>query len=173
MVAVASAALGGISQFIPEMERGLFGPEVPEYHAFKIDTEKEAQDSVAFVDRTSGSTGGKLKTVITTHAHFIAALEATLHTVPKNTDPDTDTWLIGFSINSKLHIGLNILLGIPVVIMDTGFGPDTLDIVERHRITFLFVPPPVAASFAKLDNPKTSVDVGSIKWLLSAGALHA
>lgn len=174
MAAVASAALGGIRLFLPETERGLFGPEVPEYHEFKIDTEEEAQNSVAFVNRTSGSTGGKLKTVITTHAHFIAALEATLHTVPKNTDPDTDTWLsslsFGFFINSKLHIGLNILLGIPVVIMDTVFGPDTLDIVERHGITFLFVPPPVAASFAKLDGSRKSVDVGSIKWLLSAGA---
>jgi acyl-coenzyme A synthetase/AMP-(fatty) acid ligase len=101
-----------------------------------------------------------------------AAMEATLHTVPQNTDPDADVWLstlsLGFFINAKLNMGLNILLGIPVVLLNTAFGPDSFQLIEKYRITFLFLPPPVAIAIAAASLPKT--DVSSVKWLLSAGA---
>lgn len=169
----AAEQAGGIPLFVPENEHDLFGEDVPEFCGFYIDSEHEAADSPAFLNRTSGSTGGKLKTVVTTHAHFIATLEATIHTIPANTDPDVDVWLstlsLGFFINAKLNIGLNILLGIPCVLMDRPFNVGNFDVIERHHITFLFIPPPVAASIAGDDRTK-GVDVSSVKWLLSAGA---
>jgi 4-coumarate--CoA ligase len=97
-----------------------------------------------------------------------------MHTVPVNTDPDADVWLstlsLGFFINAKLNIGLNILLGIPCVIMDRPFGVENFDVIERHRITFLFIPPPVAAAVAGDSDRTKNTNVSSVKWLLSAGA---
>ncbi|MCJ1439060.1 hypothetical protein MMC27_008451 [Xylographa pallens] len=143
------------------------------HEGFKLRCTAESESHVAFVNRTSGSTGN-MKTVLTTHAHFIAVLESTLHTIPANTDPDRDVWLsslsLGFFINAKLHMGLNILLGIPVVLMNGPFGERSLSLIERYRITFLFIPPPVAAKIAKADRQADFSDVSSIKWLLSAGA---
>lgn len=169
----ASAPLPSVSVYVPEDDKSLFDPETPEYTGFTITSEAIAQDTPAFLNRTSGSTGGKLKTVITSHAHFIATLESTIHTIPSNTDPDADVWLstlsLGFFINAKLNIGLNILLGIPCILTDEPFGVKNFDVIERHRITFLFIPPPVAAAVAG-DDCSASVDVSSIKWLLSAGA---
>ncbi|KAB2572586.1 4-coumarate--CoA ligase-like 9 [Lasiodiplodia theobromae] len=149
-----------------------FSDECPQYYGFRLRTREEAENSVAFVNRTSGSTGN-MKSVLTTHGYFIAVLQSTLATVPANTDPDADTWLsslsLGFFINAKLHIGLNILLGIPVVLMREPFSRATLSIIPRHRITFLFVPPALAADLAAAGTGSTP-DVSSIKWLLSAGA---
>ncbi|KAB2572706.1 4-coumarate--CoA ligase 1 [Lasiodiplodia theobromae] len=165
---VALLALDGTSS-----QLNFFNDGCPEYHGFHLETRGEAESTVAFVNRTSGSTG-TMKSVQTTHGYFIAVLQSTLHTIPANTDPDKDTWLsslsLGFFINAKLHMGLNILLGIPVVIMQKPFDPTTFDIVERHKITFLFVPPALAAPLANYDTSKTKPDVSSIKWLLSAGA---
>lgn len=170
----AANQLNGISVFVPENEKGLFAEEAIEFHGFFIDNEVKSSESPAFLNRTSGSTGGNLKTVITTHAHFIATLEATMHTIPVNTDPDADTWLstlsLGFFINAKLNIGLNILLGIPCVLMDRPFGVENFDVIERHQITFLFVPPPVAAAVAGDSDRTKNTNVSSVKWLLSAGA---
>ena len=143
----------------------------PTFNSFNLKSETEANETCAFLNRTSGSTGS-MKSVITTHAHFIAVLEATRHTVPANTDPDKDVWLssvsLGFFINAKLHIGLNILLGIPVVLMKKQLDHTTVGIIERHRITSLFITPPSAAKIAKADAFTT--DVSSIKWILTAGA---
>lgn len=143
----------------------------PNFNSFKLEGETAVASHPAFLNRTSGSTGN-MKSVITTHAHFIAVMEATRLTVPDNTDPDKDVWLsplsLAFFINAKLHIGLNILLGIPVVLMRTPFNTASLDVVARHKITFLFITPPLAADIAKVE--ETAVDVSSIKWLLSAGA---
>lgn len=143
------------------------------YDEFHLKTAKEAESHTAFINRTSGSTGN-MKSALTTHAHFIAVLESTRCTIPTNTDPERDIWLssisLGFFINAKLHMGLNILLGIPVVLIKETFDHRTLDVIERHRITFLFLAPPVAADIAKDGNDSSSTDVSSIKWLLTAGA---
>ena len=175
MASEVTHELHGIPIYIPSEDEKLFRAETPEYHSFSINGDDTAESTVAFLNRTSGSTGGKMKTVITTHAHFIATMEATLHTVPRNTDPDQDMWLstisLGFFINAKLNIGLNILLGIPVILMDGPFGTLNYDVIERHKVTFLFIPPPVAFSIAS-SQAKTvkDVNVSSVKWLLSAGA---
>ena len=101
-------------------------------------------------------------------------MEGTLGMIPASTDPTRDVWLsplsLGFFINAKLHMGLNILLGILVVLMRNGHTLDetTVDAVARHRVTFLFITPPVAARLARAD--LHSVDVRSVKWLLTAGA---
>ena len=175
MATEAIQELQVIPIYIPAKDWQLFSAETPAYHGFSLNGDDAAESTVGFLNRTSGSTGGKMKTVITTHAHFIATMEGTLHTVPQNTDPDQDVWLstlsLGFFINAKLNIGLNILLGIPVVLMDDPFGPQNYDVIERHKITFLFIPPPVAFSIASSQaDVVKDVDVGSVKWLLSAGA---
>ena len=171
----AAQELLGIPVFLPSEDDLLFSDETVEYHGFSLRSHDAAESTAAFLNRTSGSTGGKMKTVITTHSHFIATMEATLHTIPQNTDPDRDVWLstlsLGFFINAKLNIGLNILLGIPVVLIDGPFSADHYDVIERHRISFLFIPPPVAVSIAgSLDEVTQDIDVSSVKWLLSAGA---
>jgi 4-coumarate--CoA ligase len=138
---------------------------------FKLETTESAEAFSAFINRTSGSTGN-MKSVITTHAHYIATMEATRRTISENTEPDRDTWLssisLGFFINAKLHMSLNVLLGIPVVLMRKPLDETTIDVIGRHRITFVFMTPPVAAKIAK--SGISSADVSSIKWLLSAGA---
>ena len=93
-------------------------------------------------------------------------------TVPDDTDPESDVWLasssLGFFINAKLFMSLNILLGIPVVLMPTPLDEFNISIIKRHLVTFILVFPPLAAKLAKSDfNP---MDVTSVKWLLSAGA---
>lgn len=175
MATEATQGLHGIPMYVPAEDEKLFSAETPEYHGFSLNSNDSAESTAGFLNRTSGSTGGKMKTVITTHAHFIATMEGTLHTVPQNTDPDQDVWLstlsLGFFINAKLNIGLNILLGVPVVLMDAPFGPQNYDVIQRRKITFLFIPPPVAFSIAGSQAETIKdVDVSSVKWLLSAGA---
>lgn len=175
MATEATQELPRITIYVPAEDEKLFRAEMPAYHSFSLNGADAAESTVGFLNRTSGSTGGKMKTVITTHAHFIATMEGTLHTVPQNTDPDPDVWLstlsLGFFINAKLNLGLNILLGISVVLMDSPFGPQKYDVIERHKIKFLFIPPPVAFSIAASQTETLKdVDISSVKWLLSAGA---
>ncbi|KAI9819112.1 MAG: hypothetical protein M1827_007268 [Pycnora praestabilis] len=143
----------------------------PKFNGFHLDTTADAEAHNAFINRSGGSVS-MMKSVLTTHAHWCAVMEATRHTVPANTDPDNDVWMsslsLGYFINGKLHLGLNILLGIPVILMDTELDHTTLDVIERHSITFLFITPPLAAKIAKASHATT--DLSSIKWLLSAGA---
>lgn len=143
----------------------------PSVSLFEIATSQEAESHNAFINRTSGSTG-KMKSVLTTHAHYIATLEATRQTVPSNTDPDRDQWLsslsFGFFINAKLHMSLNILLGIPVVLMNKPFDEESISVIKRHSISFIFLTPPIAAKLAR-SNLSVS-DTTSVKWLLTAGA---
>jgi acyl-coenzyme A synthetase/AMP-(fatty) acid ligase len=138
---------------------------------FELKTAQDAEDYNAFINRTSGSTG-TMKSVLTSHAHYISTMEGTIGTIPENTNPNTDVWVspisMGFFINSKLHIGLNIMLGIPVIIMQKTLDETTVDVVARHRVTFLFITPPIAARLARAD--MSECDVSSIKWLLTAGA---
>ncbi|KAJ5660837.1 AMP-binding enzyme domain protein [Penicillium longicatenatum] len=139
--------------------------------AFELTTPEGSADNDAIINRTSGSTGA-MKSVLTTHRHYIATLEGTARTVPPDTDPAVDTWLasssLGFFINAKLFLSLNILLGVPVVIMPEAMDETSTSAIARHNITFLLVFPPLVSKLAKSDlRPE---QVGSLKWLLSAGA---
>lgn len=58
---------------------------------FQLSTCEESAASDAFINRTRGSTGS-MKSVLTTHAQYIAMLEGTKSTVPHNTDPEKDVW---------------------------------------------------------------------------------
>ncbi|CAI7571448.1 unnamed protein product [Penicillium palitans] len=137
---------------------------------FELTTNAQAEEYTGFINRTSGSTGS-MKSVLVSHAHFIATMEATRLTVPSTTNPDEDVWIsplsLGFFINAKLHMGLNILLGIPVVLMRESLESSNIDVIPRHGITFLFVAPPLAA---KLASDRSETDLSSMKWILSAGS---
>ncbi|GMG13528.1 unnamed protein product [Aspergillus oryzae] len=143
----------------------------PDAQTFELKTPQEVDQHNAFINRTSGSTG-TMKSVLTSHAHYIATMEATVGTIPADTNPDRDVWVsplsLGFFINAKLHMGLNILLGIPVVLMKQTLDETTVDVVARHHITFLFITPPIAARLARAD--LRHINVSSVKWLLTAGA---
>lgn len=145
----------------------------PDTDFFRLESKVKAAEYDAFLNRTSGSTG-RVKSVLTSHAHFIASMEGTIGTIPDNTNPKQNVWLspfsLGFFINAKLHMGLNILLGIPVVLMQGSLDETTVDVIGRHRITFLFITPPIAARLARADLRGAGVDVSSVKWLLTAGA---
>ncbi|KAG8416377.1 hypothetical protein J3458_006967 [Metarhizium acridum] len=149
----------------------LLSQALPSESTFELKSHKEAEEHDAFINRTSGSTGN-MKSVLVSHSHYIATLEATWRTVPVSTDPERDVWLtsssLGFLINAKLFMLLNILLGIPVVIMPEPLDEESISVIQRHQITFILVFPPLVAKLAKSNlNPK---EVESIKWLLSAGA---
>ncbi|KAL5366537.1 hypothetical protein BJX96DRAFT_182765 [Aspergillus floccosus] len=145
----------------------------PDADIFRIESAASSEEYDAFLNRTSGSTGN-VKSVLTSHAHFISTMEGTIGTIPDNTDPDHDVWVsplsLGFFINAKLNMGLNILLGIPVVLMNGPLDETTVDVIPRHQISFLFITPPIAARLARADLQATGVDVRSVKWLLTAGA---
>ena len=139
---------------------------------FQLNSNHKANEYNGFINRTSGSTGN-MKCVLISHAHFIATMEGTRATIPKGMDPDRDVWLspisLGFFINAKLNMGLNILLGIPVVLMSSELHASaTVDVIQRRRVTFLFITPPLAAELARLDMGQ--YDLSHIKWLLTAGA---
>lgn len=177
-IAEAASALIGVVPLITFEDIDAYTPHLSglvegatKCTSFHLNNSAEAENHIAFINRTSGSTG-KMKSVLTSHAHFIAVLDATRATVPSNTNPDGDVWIstlsLGYFICAKLFMGLNILLGIPVVLSKRPFDHTSLDMVARHQITFLFLTPPLAAALAKAD--KTDKDFSSIKWLLSAGA---
>lgn len=149
----------------------LLDQAVVDENAFELHGHEEAETHDAFINRTSGSTGS-MKSVLVSHSHYIAALEATVRTVPSNTDPNKDVWLasssLGFLINAKLFMSLNIILGIPVVIMPEPLDESSVSVILRHQITFILVFPPLIAKLAK--STLDPQDVRPIKWLLSAGA---
>ncbi|OBT58561.1 hypothetical protein VE04_02241 [Pseudogymnoascus sp. 24MN13] len=138
---------------------------------FHLNSVSDSRKHIAFINSTSGSTG-KMKSVLTSHAHFIAVMDATRATVPENTNPEEDVWTstisLGYYICGKLFMGLNILLGIPVVLLKKPLDHTSLDVITQHKITFLFITPTFAVQIAKADT--TNQDFSSIKWLLSAGA---
>ncbi|KAL3444572.1 hypothetical protein BJX65DRAFT_319931 [Aspergillus insuetus] len=153
----------------------LLDAESEPHIGFILTTHAETESHNAFIYRTSGSSG-TIKSVLTTHAHWAANLLTTKLTIPADTDPSKDVWIsslpFAYGINAKLNLGLNVLLGIPVVIVLKPFDKESLHLIDTYGITFLFVTPPLAAQIAKAE--KTSeTTFKSIKWLLSAGApLH-
>ncbi|RHZ55714.1 hypothetical protein CDV55_101331 [Aspergillus turcosus] len=138
---------------------------------FQLNTPDDASHHIAFLNRTSGSTGD-MKCVRISHAHFIATMKGTRATTPPDTNPDEDVWLstisLGFLINAKINMGLNILLGVPVVFMRSELDTSDLRIIQCARISFLFITPPLAAQIARAN--MDDVDTSSVKWLLTAGA---
>ncbi|KAL2812988.1 hypothetical protein BJX63DRAFT_432277 [Aspergillus granulosus] len=153
----------------------LVAQEQAPYSGFNLITREETETHNAFIYRTSGSSG-TIKSVLTTHAHWAANLLTTKLTVPSNTDPANDVWIsslpFAYGINAKLNLGLNVLLGIPVVIVLKPFDKESLPLIDTYGITFLFVTPPLAAQIAKAEKTAQTT-FRSIKWLLSAGApLH-
>ncbi|KAL4863811.1 hypothetical protein BDV12DRAFT_201745 [Aspergillus spectabilis] len=152
----------------------VYREETP-FSGFHLTTQEQTDTRNAFIYRTSGSSGN-IKSVLTTHAHWTANLLTTKLTVPENTDPSKDVWIsslpFAYGINAKLNLGLNVLLGIPVIIVLKPFDQSSLPLIDIYGITFLFVTPPLAAQIAKSEKtPSTTYQ--SIKWLLSAGApLH-
>ena len=122
-----------------------------------------ARKHIAFINSTSGSTG-KMKSVLTSHAHFIAVMDATRATILENTNPDEDVWTsiisLGYCICGKLFMGLNVLLGILVVLLKNPLNHTSLDAITRHKVSFLFITPTLAAQIAKADT--TNHDFSSI-----------
>lgn len=164
-------SLAGSPAGIPNIE-DLLANEQELFDGFRLQTRDETEEHYAFIYRTSGSSG-IIKSFLTTHAHWAANLLTTRLTVPEDTNPETDVWVsslpFAYGINAKLNLGLNVLLGIPVVILLKPFDQTSLHLIDQYGITFLFVTPPLAAQVAK--SPKADgVTYKSIKWLLSAGA---
>lgn len=152
--------------------KDLVSEETELFDGFHLNTREETEEHYAFIYRTSGSSGN-VKSFLTTHAHWAANLLTTRLTVPEDTDPKKDVWIsslpFAYGINAKLNLGLNILLGIPVIILLKPFDQSTFHLIDKYGITFLFVTPPLAAQIAKSDK-KDGATYKSIKWLLSAGA---
>ncbi|KEZ45137.1 AMP-binding enzyme domain protein [Scedosporium apiospermum] len=176
---VASGLIGGVPIITLDKADGetttledLLRQVQPGVATFDLNSHEDAEAHDAFINRTSGSTG-TMKSVLISHGHYIAALEGTLRTIPSSTDPSKDVWLasssLGYLINAKLFMSLNILLGIPVVLMPEPLDETSASIIKRHLITFILIFPPLVAKLAKSNlDPE---DVSSIKWLLSAGAV--
>jgi hypothetical protein len=71
MAAEAVSSVGNIPLLDIAEKQDIF--EGAEYKGFQINGGPESESTDGFLNRTSGSTGGKMKTVITTHAHFIVS----------------------------------------------------------------------------------------------------
>ncbi|KAL1837591.1 hypothetical protein VTJ49DRAFT_3632 [Mycothermus thermophilus] len=170
-IPLISLTAGPGSAQIPTVSDLLAG-EDEQFRGFKLSTREETEEHYAFIYRTSGSSGN-VKSFLTTHAHWAANLLTTKLTVPRDTDPAKDVWIsslpFAYGINAKLNLGLNILLGIPVIILQQPFDRSTFHLIDTYGITFLFVTPPLAAQIAKSEK-KEGTTFSSIKWLLSAGA---
>ena len=54
-------------------------------------------------------------------------------------------------INAKIFMSLDILLGIPVVIMAEPLDETSVSIIKRLSITFILVFPPLVAKLAKAE----------------------
>jgi 4-coumarate--CoA ligase len=154
---------------IPCMQHLITGGD-PTFNDFHLDTPEEAEVHTAMIFRTSGSTGA-IKSVLMPHLHWNVNTLTTALTAPDSTDGDKDTWIatlpFAYGITAKLYMGLNLLLGIPVVIPLHPFDRTSLSLIDHYNITFLFVTPPLAADLAKSE---VQGSFRSIKWLLSAGA---
>lgn len=142
----------------------------PTFNGFHLDSASDAEAHTAMIFRTSGSTGA-IKSVLMPHLHWNVNTLTTALTAPENTNGDTDAWIatlpFAYGITAKLYMGLNILLGIPVIIPLQPFDRTALSLIDMYKITFLFLTPPLAAEIAKSE---VQGSFRSIKWLLSAGA---
>jgi hypothetical protein len=58
-------------------------------------------------------------------------------------------------------MSLNILPGVPVVIIPEPIDEMTTSVIARHRITFLFVFPPLVAKLAKTHRLTTNAKTAS------------
>ncbi|PNY24580.1 4-coumarate-CoA ligase [Tolypocladium capitatum] len=164
-------SLDGTPEGIANMKDLLLG-ETELFDGFHLTTKEETQVHYAFIFRTSGSSGN-VKSLLTTHAHWVTNLLTTRLTIPEDTDPEKDVWMstvsFSYGINAKLILGLNILLGIPAIILMNPFDESTFHLIDQYCITFLFVTPPLAAKIAKQEK-RHDATYKSIKWLLCAGA---
>ncbi|KAH6866126.1 hypothetical protein B0T10DRAFT_420303 [Thelonectria olida] len=150
----------------------LLSKESDLFDGFHLSGKEKTEEHNNFIYRTRSSSGN-VKSFLTTHAHWAANLLTARLTVPADTNPEKDVWIsslpCAYGINAKLNLGLNILLGIPVIILSKPFDQSSSHLIDEHGITFLFVTPPLAAQIAKTEK-KGGATYKSIRWLLMAGA---
>ena len=133
-----------------------------------VDVEVDA-DSVAALPYSSGTTGHP-KGVMLTHRQLVTvcrqiarSLDADAHDVTLAVAP----WFHILGMTAELLVPLTV--GATVVTMPRFDTIGFLEAIERHRVTYVAVPPPVASFLAH--HPSVAAhDLGSLELLASGGA---
>jgi acyl-CoA synthetase (AMP-forming)/AMP-acid ligase II len=131
---------------------------------------RDVDDSALALLPYSSGTTGLPKGVMLTHANLVTVTRQI--SVPLQPLPDDVT----LALAPWFHIlGFTAELLVPLaagatVVTQPGFDPEVfLDLLQRHRVTYLAVPPPVAAFLAR--SPAVSHrDLTSLEFLASGGA---
>jgi acyl-CoA synthetase (AMP-forming)/AMP-acid ligase II len=128
--------------------------------------------TVALLPFSSGTTGLP-KGVELTHANLVAALRQAARLMPL--EPEDTTLAVApffHVLGVVVNLALPLSAGATVVTMP-GFEPDSfLDLVERHQVRFLAVPPPLAAFLAHHPLAR-SRDLSSLRTVAVGGAALA
>ncbi|KAK4427160.1 4-coumarate--CoA ligase-like 7 [Sesamum alatum] len=146
--------------------------KIPIYSSSDVALPPVTQTDAAAILYSSGTTGTS-KGVVLTHRNFIAS--ALMMTSDQETYGDSRNVFLCFL--PMFHIfGLSALLyaqlqrGNTVVVMARHEMKKMLSAIEKHKVTHLFVVPPVVVELAKHQEMVKEYDVSSVKEILSGAA---
>jgi acyl-CoA synthetase (AMP-forming)/AMP-acid ligase II len=126
-------------------------------------------DDLAALPYSSGTTGA-MKGVMLTHRNLVANIEQAWTSMPI-ADDDTLVGLLPFfhSYGQTVVLNLGLAKGATIVTMPRFNLDGLLDILERHRVTWLHIAPPVVLAFATAPQVEDH-DLSALKMVISGAA---
>jgi acyl-CoA synthetase (AMP-forming)/AMP-acid ligase II len=126
-------------------------------------------DDLAALPYSSGTTGA-MKGVMLTHRNLVANIEQAWTSMPI-ADGDTLVGLLPFfhSYGQTVVLNLGLAKGATIVTMPRFNLDGLLDILERHRVTWLHIAPPVVLAFATAPQVEDR-DLSAMKMVISGAA---
>ena len=124
---------------------------------------------LAALPYSSGTTGA-MKGVMLTHRNLVANIEQAWTSMPI-ADDDTLVGLLPFfhSYGQTVVLNLGLANGATIVTMPRFDLEGLLDILERHRVTWLHIAPPVVLAFATAPQVEGR-DLSALKMVISGAA---
>jgi acyl-CoA synthetase (AMP-forming)/AMP-acid ligase II len=126
-------------------------------------------DDLAALPYSSGTTGA-MKGVMLTHRNLVANIEQAWTSMPI-ADGDTLVGLLPFfhSYGQTVVLNLGLAKGATIVTMPRFNLDGLLDILERHRVTWLHIAPPIVLAFATAPQVEDR-DLSAMKMVISGAA---
>ncbi len=126
-------------------------------------------DDLAALPYSSGTTG-TMKGVMLTHRNLVANVEQAWTSMPLE-DDDTLVGLLPFfhSYGQTVVLNLGLAKGATIVTMPRFDLDGLLEIIERHRVTWLHIAPPVVLALATAPQVEGR-DTSSLKMVISGAA---
>ena len=126
-----------------------------------------AADELAFLANTGGTTG-RSKGVMLTHGNWQALVSSLVASMPMKRPPVNLVAAPMTHAAGPLALA-SMALGGTVVILPKFDPPAVIDAIERHRVTYLFLPP--TAVYMLLAEPRVrTADLSSLEYVSYAGA---